>query len=51
MPIQIVLSIEPAADMWGKNALLSFHSTQAIIHFTEKKDRTLVQKAARKLRG
>lgn len=51
MPMQIALSTEPAADAWGKKALLSFRETQAVIHFTEKKDRTLVQKAARKLRG
>lgn len=51
--MQIFLSFEPASDVWGKNALLSFNQDKAVIHLqnNEKTDRTLVQKAARKLRG
>lgn len=53
MPMQITLSFQPADEMWGKNAVLSFSSEQAVIHVKndEKNNRTLVQKAARKLRG
>ncbi len=53
MPMQITLSSQPADEMWGKNAVLSFSSEQAVIHVKndEKNNRTLVQKAARKLRG
>ncbi|WP_116631101.1 aminopeptidase PepB [Pasteurella langaaensis] len=49
--MQILLSTEQAPESWGKNALLSFRDEQAIIHFSSKSDRTLLQKAARKLRG
>lgn len=54
MAMQILLSNEPATEAWGKKALLSFHGEQAVIHLSknnEKNDRTLVQKAARKLRN
>ncbi|PVX42967.1 aminopeptidase B [Pasteurella langaaensis DSM 22999] len=51
MAMQILLSTEQAPESWGKNALLSFRDEQAIIHFSSKSDRTLLQKAARKLRG
>ena len=53
MPMQITISFQPADEMWGKNAVLSFSSEQAVIHVKndEKNNRTLVQKAARKLRG
>ena len=48
-----MLSINQATDAWGKNAILSFDSNKATIHLknNEKTDRTLVQQAARKLRG
>ncbi|AJO87865.1 TPA: aminopeptidase PepB [Haemophilus influenzae] len=51
--MQITLSNNLANDAWGKNAILSFDSNKATIHLknNEKTDRTLVQQAARKLRG
>lgn len=51
--MEIILSINQASDVWGKNAILSFDSNKATIHLknNEKTDRTLVQQAARKLRG
>ncbi|MDG2957170.1 aminopeptidase PepB [Exercitatus varius] len=52
--MDILLSAQPAPDVWGENALLSFNDNQAVIHLSknnENFDRTLVQKAARKLRG
>lgn len=49
--MQITISLTPANDNWGKKALLSFNDNQAIIHLSEKSDRTLIQKAARKLRN
>ena len=51
--MEIMLSINQATDAWGKNAILSFDSNKATIHLknNEKTDRTLVQQAARKLRG
>lgn len=51
--MEIILSSHPAADAWGKNAILSFSGDQAVIHIKNnvKTDRTLVQRAARKLRG
>ena len=53
MSMQIILSTQPAAEVWGKNALLSFSDNHVVVHLKndEKNDRTLVQKAARKLRG
>ena len=51
MSMQITLSTDSAVENWGKNAVLSFNNDGAVIHFSAKKDRTLVQKAARKLRG
>ena len=51
MSMQITLSTDSAIENWGKNAVLSFNNDGAVIHFSAKKDRTLVQKAARKLRG
>lgn len=51
MAMQILLSTQQASESWGKKALLSFHGEQATIHFSSKSDRTLLQKAARKLRG
>ncbi len=54
MAMQILLSTEKAPQVWGDNALLSFNGEQAMIHLdqnNEKNHRTLVQKAARKLRG
>ena len=50
MSMQITLSTDSAIENWGKNAVLSFNNDGAVIHFSAKKDRTLVQKAARKLR-
>ncbi|MGQ0285793.1 aminopeptidase PepB [Pasteurellaceae bacterium 22721_9_1] len=52
--MNVFLSFESCSAEWGKNAILSFQDNQAIIHCSqncEKKDRTLVQKAARKLRN
>lgn len=51
--MQITISNALASDAWGKNAILSFDSNKATIHLknNEKTDRTLVQQAARKLRG
>ena len=52
--MDILLSAQPAPDVWGENAPLSFNDNQAVIHLSknnENFDRTLVQKAARKLRG
>ena len=51
--MQITLSTAPASESWGKNAILSFHQDQAVIHLKddEKSNLVLVQKAARKLRG
>ena len=48
MPMQITLSFQPADEMWGKNAVLSFSSEQAIIHVKndEKNNRTLVTQSA-----
>ena len=51
MTMQILLSQQPAAEQWGSKALLSFNNEQATIHISAETDRTLVQKAARKLRG
>ncbi|SPY32519.1 peptidase B [Pasteurella canis] len=51
MSMQISLSTQAANEVWGKNALLSFNDDQAIIHVPLNIDRTLVQKAARKLRA
>ena len=50
--MQVILSFSSASEIWGKNAIVSFHHEQAVIHLKndEKIDRTLVQKAARKLR-
>lgn len=51
--MEIILSTRPASEAWGKNAILSFSGDEAVIHLNnnEKTDRTLVQRAARKLRG
>lgn len=51
--MEIILSTRPASDAWGKNAIVSFNGDEAVIHLknNEKTDRTLVQRAARKLRG
>ena len=52
--MDILLSAQPAPDVWGENAPLSFNRNQAVIHLSknnENFDRTLVQKVARKLRG
>ena len=51
MSMQITLSTDSAIENWGRNAVLSFNNDGAVIHFSAKKDRTWVQKAARKLRG
>lgn len=51
--MNIILSTFPAEEGWGKNAILSFNAAQATIHLKndEKNDCTLIQRAARKLRG
>ena len=44
--MQITLSITPASESWGKNAILSFNQDQAVIHLkdNEKSNLVLVQK-------
>ncbi|WP_386687035.1 aminopeptidase PepB [Lonepinella sp. MS14437] len=49
--MQVLLSHQAPDEVWGKKAFLTFQQNQAIVHFSENFDRTLVQKAARKLRG
>ncbi len=51
--MEIILSTRPASDSWGSSAILSFNGDEAVIHLknSEKIDCTLVQRAARKLRG
>lgn len=51
--MEIILSTRPASEAWGEHAILSFNADEAVIHLknNEKTDRTLVQRAARKLRG
>ena len=51
MTMKIQLSSQPAAEVWGENALISFQNDQTIIHFTEKQNINDIQKAARKLRN
>ncbi|MCY9844832.1 aminopeptidase PepB [Vibrio caribbeanicus] len=47
--MSVVLSQEPAALHWGKNALLSFSDSVATIHLSGSQNSDLIQKAARKL--
>lgn len=47
--MSVVLSHEPAALHWGKNALLSFSDSVATIHLSGSQNSDLIQKAARKL--
>ena len=51
--MQIILSTNPAADIWGKNAILSFNDNRAVIHIKNSApaDLVIIQRAARKLRG
>ncbi|MCK3658651.1 aminopeptidase PepB [Pasteurellaceae bacterium Pebbles2] len=52
--MQVVLSLQAPSDLWGENSFLTFQQDQAVVHCAKKSgifDRTLVQKAARKLRG
>ena len=52
--MDIIISFDSPAEQWGKNAFLTFHNNQAIIHLSknaQKNHRTFVQKAARKLRN
>lgn len=51
MTMKIQLSSQPASEVWGENALISFQNDQTIIHFTEKQNINDIQKAARKLRN
>lgn len=51
MAMEVTLSQQCADEMWGKNALVSFSENRAIIHFSEKQERRLIQQAARKLRN
>ncbi|MFU2122029.1 aminopeptidase PepB [Gallibacterium anatis] len=51
MTMKIQLSSQPAAEVWGEKALISFQNDQTIIHFTEKQNINDIQKAARKLRN
>ena len=43
MSMQITLSTDSAVENWGKNAVLSFNNDGAVIHFSAKKDRTLMR--------
>ena len=45
MTMKIQLSSQPAAEVWGENALISFQNDQTIIHFTEKQNINDIQKA------
>ncbi|MFU2078563.1 aminopeptidase PepB [Avibacterium endocarditidis] len=50
----IHLSTQPASPVWGENALLSFSNDEGTVHLKQNStnsDRTLIQKAARKLRN
>ena len=47
--MSVVLSQEPAALHWGKNALFSFSDSVATIHLSGSQNSDLIQKAARKL--
>ncbi|MFU2079087.1 aminopeptidase PepB [Avibacterium endocarditidis] len=50
----IHLSTQPASPVWGENALLSFANDEGTVHLKQNStnsDRTLIQKAARKLRN
>lgn len=49
--MRISLSFEPAAQIWGDNALLSFMPETVIVHVDEKNKLVLIQQAARKLEG
>lgn len=48
--MHITLSQQAAADVWGKNALLSFNGETATVHL-QKKPLESIQKAARKLKN
>lgn len=48
--MSILLSNEPAAELWGDSALISFAEQSAIVHATENTNKLAqIQKAARKL--
>ncbi|MFZ7317413.1 aminopeptidase PepB [Avibacterium avium] len=50
----IHLSTQPASPVWGENALLSFANDEGTVHLKQNStnsNRTLIQKAARKLRN
>ena len=51
--VEIILSYQQANAVWGEKTILSFNDKQATIHLqnNEKTDRTLIQRAARKLRN
>ncbi|PJG85785.1 aminopeptidase PepB [Conservatibacter flavescens] len=49
--MQIYISSQPADDVWGQNALISFTNNVATVHVKCQNDRLSLQKAARKLRG
>ncbi|MFC0309657.1 aminopeptidase PepB [Gallibacterium trehalosifermentans] len=51
MTMKIQLSSLPASAAWGEKALLSFQNEQALIHITENRTVTDIQKAAKKLRN
>lgn len=48
--MQITLSRQAATEVWGKNALLSYHENGIVIHLSENQP-TLIQKAARKIKN
>lgn len=47
--MQVILSLQPADEIWGNNALLTFSNNQAVVHLKSISDSVSVQKAARKL--
>ncbi|SMB86370.1 aminopeptidase B. Metallo peptidase. MEROPS family M17 [Pasteurella testudinis DSM 23072] len=50
MNMKINLTKKQAADIWGKNAVLSFDDGVAKVHFGDEKSLHKIQQAARKLR-
>ncbi len=49
--MNVFLSTQPATEMWGKNAILSFGDNGATIHVKHDSVLTDIQRAARKLRN
>lgn len=51
MTMIIRLATEPATQQWGKSAILSFTTENALVHLKQQNDYKTIQQAARKLRG